>query len=182
MRKIKLIGIGLLLVFAVSAQKIKQIGNELGMQYEELGNIALGTNLKLKELYRIDKDLKILESLGEPVKMSYKDHIAYEQWHYEFEDLHISLINRNGYIQVESVTFLPSASSQFRIGEHKLNSDTKIKEIASFNSRVKGVDDMEMKVFITSMEVSRYPDISLTITKDDKGKRIKKINIQFDTM
>lgn len=188
MKRIKFIITGLLIVLTTSAQqfrqaeKLQQVGSELSMQFEELGNISLNSSLKLKELYRIDVEFKAIESLGKPVNITYKDHVGYETWRYEYTDMVLDLINQNGYITIQSVTFIPSTTSTFKIADKTLVSKTKLREIASFKPNMLNKADSEVNVFVKSPQESRVSGVKFKIILNENQKTVKEVRIDFDNI
>jgi len=172
----------LFLAFQTSAQELKQVNQELNLDYKTFQDISLSPELKLKDLSVMDKDFTMLSTLGTPKDVTYKDHVAYESWVYEYDDMRLSFVNQNGYLQVQSVTFFPKPTSQFRIGKIALQSQTEFQDIASFESGDLKMDNDEVDVFITSPMIQRYPDIHFKIKLDRKHKNVESILILFDTV
>lgn len=172
----------LLVGFQATAQQIKQANRKLNLSYEAFQDITIGPELKLKDLGTIDKEFTTLASLGEPVKVSEQDHVAYKSWVYEYKDLRLSMTNQNGFIQVQSITFYPKSSSHFKIGNVALRSRTQLDQIATFESGDLTVDDNAVEVFVNTPQLERLSDVHFKIHLDKNRKNIKSIRIAFDTV
>ncbi len=188
MRRIRFIISGLLIVFVSFGQgidrmeKLKQVGDGLSLNFQELGKIALNSTLKLSDLYKIDSDFKVLESLGKPVDIIYKDHIGYEIWRYQYTDMYLDLINQNGYITLQSVTLIPNLQSNFSIANKTLVPNTKLKQIASFKSSMLNDNRDEIQVQILSQDQPKVKGVKFRITLNEGQKTIRKIRIDFDDL
>lgn len=186
MKKIKFIVYGLLMVFTSLAQsndqveKLKQAGEELSIPFEDLGNISLNDQLKLSDLYRIDRKFKVLAPLGKPIDINYTDHIGYETWEYKYADMTLGLINQSGYITMQSVTLNPTNESKFKIANEELVLNTKLRQIASFKSSMLDKQSEEVNVIVTSPQEPKVDGVKFRITLNEKGKTIKRIRIDFD--
>ncbi len=189
MKKTILTLYALLMPLMVLAQKskgnnpelIKGVEGELSLNYNEFLNISINEKLKLKDIRRIDKEFAILESLGEPLKKTYKDHIGYETWVLEYKDMVLSLINQNGYIEPQSITFYPKERSQFKLGEIALRVQTRLAELVTSKSINTSSFKGEVPVYISSAEIPKYPDIHFKIQLEGKHQKVVCIVIRFET-
>ncbi len=184
MEKTILLLLGILLMSCVQAQQLKFVQDELRMNYDDLGNIAVNDQLKLRNLYRPGKDFKSLESLGEPLRVNYRDHIAYESWAYTYSNIQLEYVNQNGYVQISSITLYPKESSSIKIGTVHLNDKARVQDIVPRSSVKKLIDKetRELKAAIYSSKGVFYKGVKLNISLMSRRNKIEKIQILFDTV
>jgi hypothetical protein len=164
-------------------QMIKSLENETQISFDDLGEISLNRNLKLKDLYLMDKDFDGLKPLGKPLEVEEKDHVIYRSWIYKFENFQLTYVNRNGFKEIQKIIIYPSETRTVKIDGVVLRPNTQVEQLVAKTSGekiLKGGEE-ELRVKVTS-EKGEVNTLKFKILLGENKNTIKSINISFKTI
>ena len=165
------------------AQMIKSFVSEMRLEIEELGEVTINQRIKLKDLYLMDKDFGGLESLDSPLKLEFRDELVYDTWVYTYENLQLTYVNRNGFIEAQEIILFPQESSHIKIGDTILKPKTKIEQLVSKDSGKyilkDGQKELEIIIYAEKVVVN---SIEFKIMIEEDGDAIKSIIIKYKTV